>query len=142
MWSAEPDFREGIHLGDVSFSNDAKAGYLDMDSGAAGFALIGAGLESYEILFHYPLVSEKASPLGLYRLYPLDMWNYFADSGEVPAAYLAHEEPLRARLGAAGMILVTEASPDRVEGLIFGLILQNAAGVDIDSFPLGTFSIR
>jgi hypothetical protein len=58
------------------------------------------------------------------------------------AVYLAHDDDnLLARVSARGLVLVTEVSPSKVEGAIFMLSLQNAAGGVTDSFALSTFSV-
>jgi hypothetical protein len=127
---------KGIHLGDaVSFTSSLKAGWLDQDGGRF-LAVLGEG-RPYRCSLRVLAPDEQA--LGLHRLDDIGSYN-LNDANN--AFYLSHdEEDLRARVSKSGLVLVTAVNADLVEGAVFMLTLQNAAGVVTDSFALSTFSI-
>jgi hypothetical protein len=57
-------------------------------------------------------------------------------------ALLGNGNNLSARAGEQGLVLFTDARPELTAGAVFGLVLQNAVGVDTDAFPFGTFRIE
>ncbi len=127
----------GIHLGeDVHFADNQNAGWLNQDGGRF-LAVLGEALP-YRFMLRV-LVPDGAEALGLHRLDNIGLGNV-NDANN--AVYLAHDDDnLRARTSAGGLVLVTEAGPERVEGAIFLLSLRSAAGFVTDSFALSTFSV-
>jgi hypothetical protein len=126
----------GVHLGsDVHFTEDLKAGWLDQD-GDHFLAALGAA-PPYRFMLR--VLAPDDAALGMHRLDDIGVGN-LNDANN--AVYLAHDEDdLRARTSAGGLVLVTEASPERVEGAMFLLSLRSAAGFVTDSFAISTFSI-
>lgn len=126
----------GIHLGpDVSFTQEMKAGWLNQDGGRF-LAVLGDALP-YRFMLRVLAPDEQA--LGMHRLDDIGLGN-LNDANN--AVYLAHDDDnLLARVSARGLVLLTEVSPSKVEGAIFMLSLQNAAGGVTDSFALSTFSV-
>lgn len=141
LGTARVQYSQGINFDSISFTGDPKAGFLTLDDGSPGFGILADGPNTYKMLLEFPLARSGASPLGLHRFNSVWAWNFGA-SGGLGRVLVSHEEPLRARLSEGGMVLVTEASSDRVAGVVLGLVLQNAAGLNTDSFPFGTFEVR
>jgi hypothetical protein len=76
-------------------------------------------------------------PLGVHRL------RYITTATAASAAsgvLVAHDDVYKARASATGLVFVTEATDDRVEGIILMLQLHNAMGVVTDAFWLSRFS--
>ncbi len=130
---------DGIHFPQIAFTNGLKAGTLTLEDGGAGFAVYGAGPKTYEMLLEFPLREEGATPLGIHRFDSVSIFDFADGRGRV---LLANEDPYLARASESGMMLVTEASSDRVTGFVFGLVLQNAAGLQTDYMPFGTFLVQ
>jgi len=127
----------GIHLGpDVDFTENLKAGWLEQDGGEF-LAVLG---EATPYRFMLRVLAPNNAALGVHRLDEIDLGNLNEANN---AVYLAHDtDNLRARTSAGGLVLVTEAGPNRVEGAIFLLSLRSAAGFVTDSFALSTFSVE
>jgi hypothetical protein len=91
------------------------------------------------VLIEVALDSATASPLGLHRLDNIWLGNIRASG--VSGAYLGNDDTLLARVGEQGLVLFTEANAQRTAGAIFGLVLENAAGINTDYLPFGSFRI-
>ncbi len=131
----------GIHFTDsFSFSSELKAGVLDEDGGATTYGFIGSGPSSFQLLIKVKIDSPQASALGLHRLDEVWVGNV-GDPG-LSTALLGNGNNLSARAGEQGLVLFTDARPELTAGAVFGLVLQNAVGIDTDAFPFGTFRIE
>jgi hypothetical protein len=86
------------------------------------------------------LPSAGSTPLGLHRLGDIVALDGIPDRRS--GAYLANEDPLRARSSEQGMVLVTDFNSQSFRGAMFGLVLQNVVGGNTDSWPFGTFQVR
>lgn len=130
---------EGIHFPQIEFTGDLKAGTLTLNGGGPGFAIYGAGPNTYEMLIEFPLREKGATPLGIHRFDSVWALNFGDGNARV---LLGHEDNFRVRASDRGMVVVTEASSQRVSGFVFGLVLQNAGGLPTDYMPFGTFLVR
>ena len=120
--------------GSTSFQSDLDAGFLNERQSR----ILGSGPDSYRLLVEVELGSPGGSPLGLHRLSYIGLGNV---GSSLSGAYLAHDNPFRARASERGFVLVTEATAERSTGAIFGLVFQNAVGVNTEFLPYGTFQI-
>ncbi|HSU41255.1 MAG TPA: hypothetical protein VLJ38_16880 [Polyangiaceae bacterium] len=125
--------------GAITFNSGLKSGYLAQDDGSTSYGILGSGRDSYQLLVEVSLDSKDASPLGLHRLDSIWLGN--VGTPGLSAAYLGNDDTLLARAGERGLVLFTEANAQRTAGAIFGLVLQNAAAVNTDYLPFGTFQI-
>jgi hypothetical protein len=58
------------------------------------------------------------------------------------AVFLSHDDDFnRARTSAGGLVLVTAANAQKVEGTVLFLSLRNAFGGVTDEFPISTFLV-
>jgi hypothetical protein len=121
--------------GAISFKSQLQAGYLNEKK---SFGILGAGPNSYQILVEVELDSPGGSPLGLHRLSYIGLSNV---SSSLSGAYLSNDDPFLARASEQGLVLVTEATAERSTGAIFGLVFQNAVGINTDFLPYGSFRI-
>ena len=128
----------GIHLGEtISFESETQSGWYEED-GVEYFAITGEGPNTYKLAVRVETAAGQ-SPVGLHRLDAINFFNFaFANNG----AFLAHDDPFRARASGSGLVLITEANEERTRGAIFALSFQNAFGVDTDAFPYSTFLIE
>lgn len=125
--------------GAIAFKSGLKSGYLPQDDGSTAYGILGSGPDGFQLLVQVSLDSATASPLGLHRLDSIWLGN--VSTPGLSAAYLANDDTLRARVGERGLVLFTEATKARTAGAIFGLVMQNAIGVNTAYYPLGTFQI-
>jgi hypothetical protein len=125
--------------GSISFDTQPHAGYLTEDGGGNSYGVMANGPNSYQLLLEVAVDSASSSPLGLHRLD--NIWLGNIRSNGVSGAYLGNDDSLLARVGEQGLVLFTEASTQRTAGAVFGLVLENAAGLNTDSFPFGSFRI-
>jgi hypothetical protein len=121
----------------VSFTGGLRAG-LATSEGKSYFRVLASGVNTYQMLVDVGLDSKEQSPLGLHRLD--DIWLATLPLSPANGIYVSHDLPEKARAGASGFVLVTEASETRAEGAIFGLVLQNGFGLATDSWSYGTFA--
>jgi hypothetical protein len=127
----------GIHLqastGSLALVDDIQAGEL-MEAGQRFLAIQASG-GGYRGMLR--LADPDHRPLGVHRLDYINLSNIrTADN-----AFLAsHSDPQRARASASGLVFVTEASPQRVEGVILFLSMHNALNVVTDLFWMAPFS--
>ena len=128
----------GIHLGDtISFESDVRSGWYE-DEGVEYFAVTGEGPNTYKLAVRVETAAGE-SPVGLHRLDSIHFFNIaYANNG----AFLAHDDPFRARASGSGLVLITEANEERTRGAIFALSFQNAFGADTDVFPYATFLVE
>ena len=127
--------RRGVHMDSIAFTGDLKAGYADLNGGHF-LSVLASGPDSYRLLLRISDPQEQGE--GVYRL---DDIHFFNIDGINNAVLLAHDEPLKARTSGHGLVVVTEASSERVSGAIFFLTLENAAGLVTDAFKVTTFNI-
>ncbi|HWO09063.1 MAG TPA: hypothetical protein VNN80_06270, partial [Polyangiaceae bacterium] len=126
---------EGLHLGDaLSLEANLKGGWLDADG--AHFLAVAADAGPYRSLLRVKAPNDHA--LGMHRLASIAFPTLNMPNN---ALYLSHDDYDRTRASSGGLVLVTSASPWRVEGAIFFLTLQNARGMITDEFPISTFRV-
>jgi hypothetical protein len=135
-----PTGTDGIHLyyddgaTPVHFTGDPQAGYYD-DGGTRMLAMLASGGAYGALLQVNPY---DGAGLGLHRLDQIGLWNV-AESG-LDGFYLSNSEnDALARVSDSGLVVVTQVSQDKVEGIILYLNLANAFGDITDTFSWGTF---
>lgn len=129
----------GIRFSDgISFSSGLKAGKLPADVGVS-YGVLGTGPNSYQLLLKIWISDPEGSALGLHRLQ--EVWYDGADGSALTGALLGNDDPFRARVSQTGLMLITDARPELTAGAIFGLVLQNAAGIPTDNLAFGTFHV-
>jgi hypothetical protein len=139
---ASPSFPTGITLGvnqpdDTIALTGTKAGPLDQD-GAHFAAVLGDGPNGYGFLLR--VLAPTDQPLGVHRL---DNINLLTVDEPNNAVYLPNSvDDLKARASGGGLVLVTDWRPDKVQGAIFFLTLQNGFGAVTDTFPFSSFSFK
>jgi hypothetical protein len=128
---------EGIHLADtIHFTDSLQAGWLDQDGGHF-LAVLGEGPNTYGLLLR--VLAPEEQPLGLHRLDSISLGNLHDPNN---AVYLKNDDPDKARASGGGLVLVTAANPDKIEGAIFFLSLQNGFGATTDTMALSTFLVQ
>lgn len=120
-----------------SHVSDAARVLLQRFQLASGLDAVFQGL--HEMLIEFPLREKGATPLGIHRFDSVWALNFGDGNARV---LLGHEDNFRVRASDRGMVVVTEASSQRVSGFVFGLVLQNAGGLPTDYMPFGTFLVR
>jgi hypothetical protein len=145
--SANVEYKKGIHFpGEFSMTDDLRAGTYQQD-GTTFLGILGSGTDTYKLLIELALDGKDSSPLGLHRLETLKhqdivgnfVWDIYPGTS---AVYMSNDNYAKARTGDIGLVLVSEYSKEKTQGIIFGLILQNYFDKETQWLPFGTFSIQ
>lgn len=131
---------EGVNLGDGTenqFSEDLKAGALDQDGGHF-VAVLGSQPTGARMLLRVR-TDETYQALGVHRFDNIGLSNI---NLPVSGIFIDPPEGDYALTSAAGLALVTQASPERVKGAIFMLSLRDFSGLTVARYPLSTFRVE
>ncbi len=110
--------KPGIELADAVFDEDLKYGFYEVD-GVRYFGILGQGVDEFKLLYEIA-VPEGESPVGLHKF-------GFVSPFLLPENGIYLDHPEHPRASAFGMVLITEASSDRVTGVVLNVLLRDAA---------------
>ena len=124
--------------GVVTFDMGLSAGF-DTDE-IPSFSVRGAGPQTYTIRITVRLPDKGTSPIGLHRLD--DIWlGTLGSANSSNLVALLNDNNLLTRASSDGLLLVSNATDNSAEGVVFCLGLQNFLGIRTDSFPLVPFKV-
>lgn len=127
-------FLEGA-ASSLALTDDVTAGTIE-EAGVRSLGLRASdGASGYRTLLR--VADPEGRPLGLHRL---DFVRVNNTRTAANAFLAAHDEVNLARASASGLVFITDAGPERVEGIILMLSMHNALNVVTDLFWMAPFS--